>query len=346
MTNTSTGGAIDADGHIRDTEALLRPFLEAPYNKRPRLGMGGSSDGYDNTIGLTLGTRVVDAEVWLDALDRGHLEQSVLYPTGSLGAGWLREPDFAVAMSRAYNNFLSEAYMKTSPRFRGVALLSPQDPAEAAKELRRCVNDLGMVGGTLPEGPYLYGERKFDPIYEEAQRLDVPIAIHGSGRIHGMIEEYMFDDFIQVHSIGHPFTQMKQFVSIVFEGVPERYPNLRLAFLEAGCGWAVYMLDRMDERYHMRAHAEAPVLTKSPSEYVADGNIYISLEADERLFTETMRILGDDIFVYASDFPHWDAEFPGNIENLMQRTDITEEQRAKVTRENAINLYGLNRRKL
>ncbi|MDA0799665.1 MAG: amidohydrolase family protein [Chloroflexi bacterium] len=337
-----SGKAIDADGHIRDTEALIRPYLEAPYDKRPRLAMGGSSDGYDNTMGMTLGTRVVDVQVWLDALDQANLEQAVLYPTGSLGSGWLREADFAVARCRAYNEFLSEAYMKVSPRFRGVALLAPQDPVEAAKELRRCVVDLGMVGGTLPEGPYLYGERKYDPIYEEAQRLDVPIAIHGSGRIHGMIEEYMFDDFIQVHSIGHAFTQMKQFVSIVFEGVPARFPDLRVAFLEAGCGWAVYMLDRMDERYHMRAHEEAALLTKSPSEYVADGNIFISLEADERLLPETMRLLGDDIFVYASDFPHWDAAFPGNIQHLLARTDLTEEQRRKITRDNAVSLYRLS----
>jgi uncharacterized protein len=337
-----TGGAIDADGHIRDTEALIRPFIEAPYDKRQRMAMGGSADGYDNTMGMTLGTRVVDVNVWLEALERGGLDQAVLYPTGSLSTGWLREADFAVARSRAYNDFLSEEYMKTDSRFRGVALLAPQDPVEAAKELRRCVTELGMVGGTLPEGPFLLGERKYDPIYEEAQRLDVPIAIHGSGRIHGMIEEYMFDDFIQVHSIGHAFTQMKQFVNIMFEGVPERYPDLRLAFLEAGCGWVVYMLDRMDERYHMRAHEEAPLLTKKLSDYLADGNIFISLEADERLLPETMRILGDDIFVYASDFPHWDAEFPENIQNLMAREDLNEEQRVKVTRENAVRLYRLN----
>ena len=339
---SATGRAIDADGHIRDDDAGLREYLEPPYDRRVFLGTGAPRDGWDNSLSGTLGTRPVDAQVWLDALDRGGLEQAALYPTGGLGAGWLREPDFAVARCRAYNDLLANEYLKTSDRFKGVALLPPQDPGEAAKELTRCVTELGMVGGMIPEGPYLIGKPSFDPIYEEAQRLDVPIAIHGSGRVNGMVDEYLFERFIQVHSIGHPFTQMKQFVSFVFEGVPERFPRLRMAFLEAGCGWVVYLLDRMDERYHMRAHEEAPLLTKSPSDYVADGNMYFSLEAEERLLPETLRILGDDIFVYASDFPHWDSEFPGNIQHLLAREDLTEEQRVKVTRENAIRLYRLN----
>ena len=341
MTST-LGRSIDADGHIRDDERQLREYLEPPYNDRVFLGGGSPRDGWDNSMGAQLGTRPVDPQVWLDALERGNLDQTVLYPTGGLGAGWLRELDFAVARCRAYNNLLSDQYLKASPRFKGVALLPAQDPPEAAKELRRCVVELGMVGGMLPEGPYLLGRREYDPIYAEAQLLGVPIAVHGSGRVIGTLDEFFFERFIQVHSVGHPFTQMKQFVSVIFDGVPERFPDLRLAFLEAGCGWTVYLLDRMDERYRMRARVEAPTLTKTPSEYVAAGNIYFSLEADERLLPETLRLLGDDIFVYASDFPHWDAEFPENIEHLLARNDLTEEQRVKITRENAIRLYGLS----
>jgi hypothetical protein len=97
----------------------------------------------------------------------------------------------------------------------------------------------------------------------------------------------------------------------------------------------------MDERYGMRGDVDSPLMVKPPSEYVADGNIYVSLEADERLLPETMRILGDDKFVYASDFPHWDGEFPGNIKHLLSREDLTQEQRTKITSLNAKRLYGL-----
>ena len=135
---------------------------------------------------------------------------------------------------------------------------------------------------------------------------------------------------------------MKQFVSVIFEGVPERYPKLRLAFLEAGCGWVVYLLDRMDERFRLRGAVEAPLVRKTPSAYVDDGNIFFSLEADERLLPETLRLIGDDKFVYASDFPHWDGEFPENIEHLLAREDLTPDQRRRVTRDNALRLYGMS----
>ena len=97
----ATTGVIDADGHIRDDEATLRRYLDPPYNERVFLGGGSPRDGWDNSMGGSLGTRAVDADVWLDALDRGPMEQTVLFPTGGLGAGWLREPDFAVARCRA-----------------------------------------------------------------------------------------------------------------------------------------------------------------------------------------------------------------------------------------------------
>ena len=338
---TATAARIDADGHVRDTDEDVRRHLGAPYNERPRLSGGPARDGFDNTLGNRLGTREVDTGVWQDALDRGGLDVAVLFPTGSLGAGWLREPDFAAARMAAYNDWLFATYLKADSRFRGMALLPAQDPAQAARELRRAVEECGMAGGMLPEGPYLFGKPEFDVVYAEAQELGVPLAIHGSGRLVGSYDEFLFDNLAQTHSLGHAFLQMKQFVSIVMSGAPEKFPELKLAFLEAGCGWTVYMLDRMDERFHLRGRVDAPLLVKPPSEYVRSGNIFISCEAEERLLPETLRILGDDVIVYASDFPHWDADFPGNIQHLLAREDLTEVQRAKVAGLNAKRLYNL-----
>ena len=97
----------------------------------------------------------------------------------------------------------------------------------------------------------------------------------------------------------------------------------------------------MDERYHLRGREDAPVLTKYPSEYMTSGNIFVSCEAEERLLPETLRIIGEDVVIYASDFPHWDAEFPANIQHLLAREDLTESQRAKVAGQNAKRLYNL-----
>src|SRR5256885_16116068 len=109
-------------------------------------------------------------------MEEGGLDTTVLYPTAGLGIGWVREPDFAVALCRAYNNFLHQEFLAVSPRLKGVALLPFQDVPEAVKELRRAVTDLGMVGAFAPAvGLRLpLGHPEFHPIYAEAERLGSP----------------------------------------------------------------------------------------------------------------------------------------------------------------------------
>lgn len=171
---------IDADGHVTDQDSKLKEYLEAPYRNR-RVAIY-PSDNWDRSLGGTLGTRATDAKSWLDALDGAEVTTSVLYPTSGLGFGWIREPDFAVALARAYNNFISEEFQKASPRLKGVALVPLQDVPEGVKELRRAVQELGLVGVMLPA----IGLRKplghpdYWPIYEEAEKLDVMVGVHAT----------------------------------------------------------------------------------------------------------------------------------------------------------------------
>ncbi len=334
---------IDADGHLRDTEREYREYIEEPYRSRRRVGPGaGGGGGFDNTLGQTLGTWKVTPQIWLDLLDKAGVETTVLYPTSGLGLGQVREADYAVALCRAYNNFVAEEYLKTSSRLQAVALLPPQDPIAATEELRRAVQVLGLKGAMLPsDGPYLLGKPQFHPIYQEAERLGCAIAIHGSGQIWDGVDQYQMDKFIQVHSISHPFSQMRQITSVMFEGVFERFPKLKIAFLEAGCTWVPFLLDRMDEKYELRGKVEAPLLKKKPSEYVRHGSVYFSIEAEETLLPEVMKFIGDSHILFASDFPHWDSSFPHNMEELLERQDLSDEQKTRIMRDNAKEFYAL-----
>jgi hypothetical protein len=190
------------------------------------------------------------------------------------------------------------------------------------------------------DGSHLLGDARFLPVYEEADRLEVMLAVHASGSHLGGAGVDLFPRFIQAHTVSHPFGQMRQLTSIIFEGIPERFPRLRLAFLEAGCGWAPYWMERMDDEYEKRA-AEAPALRKRPSEYVRSGAIFFSCEADEWLLPQALRFVGENQIVYASDFPHWDHSYPASIEEIRSRGDITEGQKGKLLAENARRLYGL-----
>jgi predicted TIM-barrel fold metal-dependent hydrolase len=223
-----------------------------------------------------------------------------------------------------------------------VALLPVQDPDEAAKELRRATTELGLVGGMLPaDGPHLMGAPQFDVIYKTAADLKCAIAVHASGSLMGQSLD-TFPKFIQTHTMSHPVSILRQFTSMMFQGVFEKFPTVRFGFMETGGTWVPWWLDRMDEEFEHRGEEEAPLLTRKPSQYVhKGGNIFFGLEAEERLLGPTVDLIGDDIFMYATDWPHWDGDYPESLQEIRQRKDLTETQRAGVLGGAAQRFYGL-----
>ena len=145
--------AIDADGHLIETVDQLAEFIDPAYRDYgPARGARSyfSSDGWDRSVRGTLGRWQVDARAVLEMVEEGGMSHAVLYPTQGLGIGWVRDPDFAVALCRAYNDFFHERYHKLDARLTGVALIPMQDVGEAVRELRRATQELGATGAMLP----------------------------------------------------------------------------------------------------------------------------------------------------------------------------------------------------
>ncbi len=337
--------AVDADGHITESAAQLRPYFDSnvdPGGKWSTNRPFYPVDNWDRSLAGTLGDEAGTGQQWLEAMDRGGLETVFLYPTAGLGVGWIREPDWAVALCRAYNNFVAEEFLKVSPRLRAVCLLPLQEPDEAVRELRRAVTELQFSGAMLPANGLRLplGHPSFHPVYAEAERLDTFVAVHATVRGPESFGGDQFDKFIEVHTLSHPVAQMVSLTGWIFEGVPEKFPRLRTGFMESGCSWVPYWANRMDEEYEKRA-PEAPALRKKPSEYMRGGNLYFHGEADEALLPEAMRWLGTGSVFYASDYPHFDAKFPDSANIVLDRTDLTDEQKRLMLSENPIRFYGV-----
>jgi uncharacterized protein len=332
---------IDADGHVTESQEQIARYLDEPFRRRPITQFFYPWDGWDRRLLNTFGDLAGTADAWQKALDKGGMESAVLYPTLGLFMSFLKDRQWAVALCRAYNTFLHEEFVKKTKRLQAVALLPVQAPEACAPELRRAVRELGLCGAMLPaDGGHLLGDSRYAEVYEEAQRLDVMLGIHASGSHLGGAGVDLFPAFIQAHTCSHAFGQMRQLTSIILEGIPERFPDVRIAFLEAGCGWAPYWMERMDDEYAKRA-PEAPVLKKKPSEYVRSGNIYFSCEADEWLLPQAVKLIGENQIVYASDFPHWDHSWPASIDEIRQRGDLNDGQKQKILADNARRLYRL-----
>ncbi len=333
-------GVEDADGHISDTIEDVRPFIEGSYrNYRFRLGAG---DGFDTNMGGRLGATAKNAGHWLEALELGGMERAVLYPTGGLAYGLVADPDAAVAICRGYNRYFDETFHKQTDRLHGVACLPTQDVDEAINELR-LAKEMGFAAGMLPamaHGPVL-GDDRYFPLYEEAQRLGMALAVHSATQGLDRVGADAYDKFIAVHTYTFPASMMRQFTSVVFAGVAERFPNLRLGWMESGCTWLPFWLDRMDSEWSKRGDVEAPRLSMRPSEAIGRAPWYFHAEADESQIPMAVKVLGADKLFYASDWPHWDHEYPESLDEILDRDDVSDEDKRLIARENALQLYGM-----
>jgi predicted TIM-barrel fold metal-dependent hydrolase len=343
-----TQPVIDADGHVFEKQPEIRRYLEPPYDQRT----GGLLPGglpWDVDLFASLASRPMrkgnakrQTEIWLRLMDKESVETAVLFPTGTAGVVRIPEPGYAPAVARATNNHLANDYGSRSPRLRPVGVLPPQEPQAAVEEMRRAVTDLGLLSFELPATglPMPLGDRFYDPIYVEAERLGVPLCIHGS-RDPETVGGQGLKTFSEIDCYAFVASGLLQFTSVPINAVPLCFPKLKLAFLEFGATWPPFYLDRMDEPWELRGSAETPWLTMRPSKAFSDCPIYVSIEAKETLLAPCLDLLGDDKFLFASDFPHWDAEFPKNLRRLRREKVLAEETKAKLLHDNAKTLFGL-----
>ena len=338
---------IDADGHVLERDYELREFLPPEFSavKGKRVYPLFSWDGWARGALSPRQREHPSVELWLRFLDATEIALTVLYPNEGLNIGLQRDRDWAVALARAYNDWLHHEFLSANPRFHGVALLAPQEPDEAAKELERAVRDLGMVAGMLPGvmSPMRgLGLPEFDPIYETAQRLDVPLAVHSGPAVELGLDHVQ--SFAGVYPLSHPFAQMQQLTSMMIYGVFERFPRLRVAYLESGCGWVPYLADRLDESWEHRLKRWPYAAKQAPSAIMRSGNLYYACEREEKTLATVADLIGPGQLLWASDFPHerpWE-EFNGDIDTLIERKDLPAELPRKILFENPCRFYQLS----
>jgi uncharacterized protein len=343
---------IDGDGHVVEDYAAIKKFL--PADMRGIRELFPPLDHFHVFVGETPPgsfRRDVGPTEWIEFLDDLGIESTVLYPTWGLAYGRIFHHDWAIAATRAYNDWIHETYLAASPRFQAVALIPMQDPAEAVVELRRAVKELGFCGAMLPSTglPSLLGDKQYWPVYAEADRLRCALAVHG-GSHSGLGMDHM-NVYPPVQGLGHPVGLAIGFGSVLFNGVLDRFPNARFGFMEGGVAW-VLMADERFERSH-KTHIQfnprselAPAWNDNVSAYirkhVREGRLYFGCEGDEPMMAEAIRQLGEGAFVYSSDFPHEvnNDICRHEIEEFLDNGAISAAGKEAVMHVNAERFYG------
>ena len=347
---------IDCDGHIVESIAELADYMDARtrrhalHGNRNRQGVFPSLDGFHFALEddrrnearkTASNARPGSAEDWIAFLDAAKIDRTVLFTSEGLSVGFIQSPRYASAVCRAYNDYIHDRYARVDARLRPMALIPMQDPEAAAAELRRAVRDLGLPGAMVPSTglPVHLGHSLYWPIYKAAAELDCVLGVHGGSNAGSGLDT--FTNFTASHVLHHSVPLMTALVSFIYHGVYDRFPGVRFAFLEGGCGWLAFLLDRMERDENYFDAADQPRM--KPDKYFRDGRILVGCEGSETSLAYVASRIGIDAFAYASDYPH-EVDLPAaihEIEEVAERPDLSPADKQAVLGENARRFFRL-----
>ncbi len=332
---------IDGDGHFIEPLDLFERFIDPPYRDRAMKLQKDPVSGAKKLVVDGKPMKIFDVEEFLGAvvgygqkeagrnlsnfdrylayspdwqdmdkrvrfLDEEGIEKQVIYPT--LGLSWegeIEDPYLAYAHCRAYNTWALELCSGHKDRLYPAAHISLRDPQMAVREMER-VAKLGcrtVFVGAAPINGRSFGHPDFDPVWAAAQDLDLSVGIHLIGHPHYTGSEWYRDRnpgfmYLTMNLVQDP---RQALTTMVYDGVFERFPKLRVATIEAMVGWVGEWLERLDYRYKYMGHTSQ--MKRPASEYFAR-NIWVNGDPEEKMFPLMVQFAGDDRFFIGSDYPH------------------------------------------
>lgn len=348
---------VDADVHVHEDPAELAAYAEAPWDVGLReiakvderyLDLPGISPRAEYRVPFPGGSNrrqiVTSVRELRDGLDELHVDLAILFPDHLLSLAMVRDPAFARTLGEAYNQWLYERWLLEDDTVRGALVVAPQDPAAAAADIRRHADHREFVCIYLPASglKILYGHELYDPVYEAAVEVDLPVVIHSVEAVYPVFP-FQLDQFrtsLGVHTLAHPLAMVANLVNMLETGVPVRHPQLRIAFMEAGTGWVPWLANRLDKEYIERRR-EVPLLQEPPSHYMRRFHYGTQpIEEPERP-SDLVKMYelydGENLAMFASDWPHHDFDHPQHVLGLPFRS----EARKKIMGGNAIRFFKL-----
>ncbi|WP_433337492.1 amidohydrolase family protein [Spirillospora sp. CA-294931] len=277
-------------------------------------------------------------------MDRDGVSAEVLFPSLAMSLFWLKDAAFQRDCFRVYNDWLADFAGHAPDRLVGCALISLWDAREAAAELARC-RDLGLRGATVwasaPEEAAFSGTSN-DFFWAAAQEMGVPVAMHCLTGYRDSPKVFEYDTPLErvQRNMCYPEELQHTLTDLIFSGVLERFPELRVVLAENDIGWIAYHLLHAD-RIHEKLGAVIPTpLTMRPSEYFRRQVSATFSEDDVGVLTT--RILGSANFMWGSDYPHYEGTWPHSREVIdTALADLPGEDRRRLVHDNCAALYGL-----
>jgi hypothetical protein len=276
---------------------------------------------------------------WMDALG---IDIAVLFPSPMLQLGLHPQVEAEVALATAYNRWLAERVLQEESRIRSMIYLPFNDPEASFRLVKEFAGQKGVCGFMVTAVRYKpVHHNSYMKIYSAIEETGLPLAFH-AGYNWSEQSMGMMNKFISVHALGFVWYNMVHMTNWVLNALPERFPKLKVIWIESGLAWLPFMIQRLDNEFMMRS-SECPGLKKLPGEYITD-MFYTSqpmeIPRDMSLLESTFKcIKAESQLLYSSDYPHWDFDLPSTIYDL---PFLKEKAKRDILGGNAVKLFKLD----
>jgi len=359
---------IDLDVHFHESLSTLSEYFDEPWRTRLQEGGtyaefgfgpgGGSGDRgvggrvkreQDGERGDVVDTSYPNAgmtpEEIPDGMEYLGVDQCLVLSHKLLGAGsYVADDERLGQLAKGSAEYMLDHVLDPSAGIYS-ALPVPYSDVDASLDLierlgtEEAFRGIYMVtGGAEPP----LGNRKYEPIYELAEEMGLPVVFHTGGSGLDSYHTKGYSKFIETHTLGFLESNMSQLTSLLIQGIPEKFPDLKMVFLESGVFWVGALGQRLDTEY-LKRQSEAPLLEQRPSDYIRDrfyfGTQPIENPRNPDHMEAAIEMLGGaDSLMYASDYPHWDFDRPQSITDLEFLSDAEKE---RIMWRNAAEVFDL-----
>jgi predicted TIM-barrel fold metal-dependent hydrolase len=276
---------------------------------------------------------------WMDSMG---VDMAIMFPTPMLHLGLHPQVEVEVALSNAYNRWLVEHVLADEPRIRSMLYLPFNDPTATYRVVKEFTGKPGVVGFMVTSNRYRpVHHNDYMKTYALLEEANLPLAFHGAYNWNDQ-SLMMVNRFISAHALGFVWHNLVHLTNWVINGIPERFPKLKVLWIESGLAWLPFIMQRLDNEYMMRT-ADAPELKRLPSEYIRDmyyTNQPMEKTGDMALLETTFRVIkAETQLLYSSDYPHWDFDLPSVIYDL---PFLNEAQKRQILGGNALRVFGMD----
>ena len=352
---------VDVDSHHYETEAfseiadyIIDPVLreEAKFQGMARGGIASLDGSYQEMTGRVrryperrnekvpsgIHRDITLMHRWMDAMG---VDMTCMFPTPMLNIVNCPRIDVEVALARAYNHWLCERILVHEPRLKSMLYLPFNDPAACLEIVEEFADRPGVIGFMVVATHYkAVHDNAFVRLYSVLQERNLPLAFHAA-YTWGDKTLSLCNRFMAVHALGFTWHNMLHMTNWLVNGMPERFPKLKVIWIESGLAWVPFLMQRLDNEFMMRT-SDAPLLKRKPSDYMRE-MFYTSQPmemVDNRKALEVTfeMIEAPTQLLFSSDYPHWDMDLPSTIYVL---PFLDEGTKRAILGGNAVKLFNL-----